>query len=845
MIRLEILGTVDLRTADGVSADAFLKQPKAVGLLAFLALARPKGFVRRDELLGMLWPDLDQTSARRALSSQLYRVRQQLGPEAIESRGSDEVALGEDVWCDAAEFLRLLGSGAKEQALELYRGPLLPGFYLPTADTFERWLDEQRSVLVRRAREAAWEVTDEARAAGDLTRAIRWARQALAISPHDEPGFRRLLSLFAAAGNRAGALQAYDAFARQLRREYDIEPDAETQALIRQIAHAQPAIPQQGPQTPEARHGDRAGPSESGAQAHRPFSLSPVSATSGAAGEADDRSPAMSLPELKPAHSIADEYLGTTTKIPAPLPRRTKVLWITVAAVVALAGVLSSFLLKKEPPVAENAALPRLAILYLDADPTNQALRDRADALTESLISRMSGSEHFDVLSSSAVQAFRAADTLPKGLAPTYVVHGSMREDRNRVRVHIELMDAAAGINRFSAQIDRDTAAIFELTDELVREISEMLRLELGKEVRLARWYRTASNPAAARMLHRAEISRIGATRVRNLNDRGAERRLLLESDSLAMEASKLDPTWPEPDVLRSTNAVDLFFNAFARNDAERKTEALVRGIEAATTALRKEPDFAPALEKRGLLLGYGWEDRSLPSGMQKNALIEAEADLRRAIDLDPRRPLAWAYISRVLMDQNKLEEAHWAAERAYKMDAFQEGWPAILSMLFTTSFELRKFDDAETWCREWERRFVEDWAPGYCRLLLEAYTPQKPRSINEAWQLARLATSKVDEARQPGIQVLLEPLVAAIIARHQLPDSAAHVLDSVYRRKAANTESLRLIAATWNAMGDTRNAQRILAEYMGEHRNATHVSSSWLFQGLNVPVPDPSIKRR
>ena len=44
---LRTLGTVDLVRSDGTVVDAVLRQPKRLGLLLYLALARPYGFQRR------------------------------------------------------------------------------------------------------------------------------------------------------------------------------------------------------------------------------------------------------------------------------------------------------------------------------------------------------------------------------------------------------------------------------------------------------------------------------------------------------------------------------------------------------------------------------------------------------------------------------------------------------------------------------------------------------------------------------------------------------------------------------------------------------------------------------
>jgi len=56
MIRLRVLGTVDLRDDGGRDLNAILAQPKRLALLTYLALARPSGFHRREVLLSISWP---------------------------------------------------------------------------------------------------------------------------------------------------------------------------------------------------------------------------------------------------------------------------------------------------------------------------------------------------------------------------------------------------------------------------------------------------------------------------------------------------------------------------------------------------------------------------------------------------------------------------------------------------------------------------------------------------------------------------------------------------------------------------------------------------------------------
>src|SRR6185369_17509568 len=59
----------------------------------------------------------------------------------------------------------------------------------------------------------------------------------------DESVHRRLLSLVDRVGDRAGALRAHDEFVRRLRVDYELEPSAETLALVAAIKQRRSAPP--------------------------------------------------------------------------------------------------------------------------------------------------------------------------------------------------------------------------------------------------------------------------------------------------------------------------------------------------------------------------------------------------------------------------------------------------------------------------------------------------------------------------------------------------------------------------------------------------------------------------
>src|SRR5438034_11330864 len=118
MSRLRLLGTVDLKDSQGREVQAVLRRPKLLALLGYLAAARPPGFHRRDTLVALLWPELDNAHARNALRQAVHALREALGREVVVARGEEELSLSDQaLWCDARAFAAALEGGQAEQSL--------------------------------------------------------------------------------------------------------------------------------------------------------------------------------------------------------------------------------------------------------------------------------------------------------------------------------------------------------------------------------------------------------------------------------------------------------------------------------------------------------------------------------------------------------------------------------------------------------------------------------------------------------------------------------------------------------------------------------------------------------
>ena len=244
MFRLRVLGQMDLRDPHGCEVTAVLVQPKRLALLAYLAMTGTTGFQRRDLLLPLFWPELTESGARNALRQAVHQLRRALGADVVLSRGTDMLAADESrLWCDARAFEAALSRGALDEAMALYGGDLLPGFALEGAPEFDRWLEDMRVFLRRRATRAAWALADRRERAGDAAGAVESARWATSLGIDDEAGLRQLVTLLDRVGDTAAALEAYTAFAQRLERATGDKPASDTKALIEAIrTRARPGV---------------------------------------------------------------------------------------------------------------------------------------------------------------------------------------------------------------------------------------------------------------------------------------------------------------------------------------------------------------------------------------------------------------------------------------------------------------------------------------------------------------------------------------------------------------------------------------------------------------------------
>jgi DNA-binding SARP family transcriptional activator len=253
MVRLQLLGALGLTGGDGHEIRPVLAQPKRFALLVYLALAEPRGFRRRDTLLPLFWPDTAGEPARASLRRSLHFLRSHLGDGVIVTRGEEEVDVAADqLTCDVRVFEEHLAANREAEALALYHGDLLAGFFVAdAAPELDEWIERAR----RRYREAAFaaaeRLADREDAAGRASTARFWSERALDLQPLSEAALLRMLRVLDRGGERVEALRRYDDFARRLKSELGVEPGPDLRGILQTLRERRPT-PAAVPSAPSA-----------------------------------------------------------------------------------------------------------------------------------------------------------------------------------------------------------------------------------------------------------------------------------------------------------------------------------------------------------------------------------------------------------------------------------------------------------------------------------------------------------------------------------------------------------------------------------------------------------------
>jgi len=178
----------------------------------------------------------------------------------------------------------------------------------------------------------------------------------------------------------------------------------------------------------------------------------------------------------------------------APAPRRSMraPLTIALAAAATIGIAVASIVLWRQqvappppapqPPQATQpaASIAVLPFVNLSGDPQNEYF---GDGVAEEILNALDRIEPLHVAARTSAFSFKGKDTSVKdiggALGVANVLEGSVRRDGERVRINVELIDAATGFRVWSSSFDRDVHDIFAVQDEIAGAVAAALKTKL------------------------------------------------------------------------------------------------------------------------------------------------------------------------------------------------------------------------------------------------------------------------------------------------------------------------------------------------------------------------------
>ena len=229
---------------------------KLRALLAYLAL-EAQAPQRRDALAGLLWPERPEDAARHSLRQALSNLRRLLQGDAHTTplldvtRETVQFPDSSQVWLDVRLFDSLLDACSNhdhlsletcttcvdrlQQAVDLYRGEFLEGFFLDDSSAFEEWMGKKRRHYDRRMLGALHALAVHYERQGQYERSLALAWRELSMEAWREEAHRHIMYTLARNGQRDAALAHFERCRQVLQDELGVAPSRDTVTLYERI----------------------------------------------------------------------------------------------------------------------------------------------------------------------------------------------------------------------------------------------------------------------------------------------------------------------------------------------------------------------------------------------------------------------------------------------------------------------------------------------------------------------------------------------------------------------------------------------------------------------------------
>ncbi len=341
---------------------------------------------------------------------------------------------------------------------------------------------------------------------------------------------------------------------------------------------------------------------------------------------------------------------------------RRKIIMFAAIAAVLLALVAIYFYMSRQ-------TIDSVAVLPFVNDSNDANAEYLSDGITESIIRSLSQLPNLKVMSRAAVFRFKDKNLDPqeigRNLKVGAVLVGRLVKQGDRFIIKTELIAVSDGSQLWGAEYNNNLSDIFSVQDEISRKISENLRLRLTgpDQQKLAKRY---TNDAEA-----YELYLKGRYFWNKRNEDG-----LRNGIKYFREAEEKDPRY----ALAYSGLADSYA-LLSDIGVVRPADEMLKAKAAAQRAVDIDPSLAEAYTSRAFVkLAFDWD------------WLGAEADFKKALELNPKYPTAHQWYASYLVQMGKFDHAKQEIEQAHLLDPLS---PIISSNAGLYSYYEHNYDDA------------------------------------------------------------------------------------------------------------------------------------------------------
>ena len=343
---------------------------------------------------------------------------------------------------------------------------------------------------------------------------------------------------------------------------------------------------------------------------------------------------------------------------------RSRAVWFAAVLIVALLSIAYFVTLKPHKPM-----LVVLPFENLSGDATQEYF---SDGMTEELITQLGSldPEHLGVIARTSAMHYKGAHKdvaqIARELGANYVLEGSIRGSKERIRVTAQLIASSDQAHIWAQSFDRDPSDVLKLQSEVASAIAEKIQLALPQTTTTRLTHSPSLNPQA----HEAYLEGLYAQnqRTKPAFEHAIEsfNRAIEIEPQYAMAYAELSRTYSLATVVGLGPPTEMMINA--RNSAFRAIQ-IDDSVAAAHTTLgfihaHFEFDW-PAAEReflRGIELNASDANAHL---FYSNSLLsplgrhdEAIAEMKTAIRLDPRSAAVDSFLGRTYLWARRYSDA-------------------------------------------------------------------------------------------------------------------------------------------------------------------------------------------